>query len=704
MPDKSPHSESGLDRLGDLNVNDGVEDAGDDSNIHLFRKTAYSDLIVSSTALKLLQDDWGVVLSSAPAALGRLAQCFVLASEPLASSLVFPKNAELPRESLRANLVHCSDLGRKAFREAESKMNKLSMVIQALCEPDGTIDKIAQDVEDPDLAELDLPDQLTALRRVSDACVTDTIDIKKTVDAWKDFATRLYGACVDEDETLKRTQADLNAQVRDKRMAVGLKSTAVTEIQKQAEYYSSQITDRKGEFAKAQKALPKRGWPHFGRRSKKPSKFELSNVGINVESGGLLSSFIKAGGNANWTKRKEAEPKSSDKPGGWGEIDPGYALAYQLCPTVHRLAELLTLGPDHFNGVDWEQLAGRRGSAESSIRDILRRIHGELASVQEEHSPIVRRVRSAIMPVQVVLEALTVLVRKETSVNATIEVDVAESAKTWREEVRTAEEKLSEILGEQLELARQQVQEEERQGILLRKTALSRIELRYERLRSAQKALLEAEEKANQRREKERKEIEELEIMQQEFHKLLDSEATLGQVKQIVRECVKKLQDFCAHLDQLTTFFANMRDHIQFIDEMRVNSFILNVGKANTLGDRIHNPQTNETTRLKLEKRLADIKVEALQLKGYYLVAGVMTITYVEVSKRYIMPEIVRIDRLSLPDAAPMSKEARMHKMEEIGQLAKEARMNISHLANARRDQYAAIMYQKRGEIEEVEE
>ncbi len=101
MPDKSPHSVSGLDRLSDLNVNDGAEDAGDDdsaldSNIHLFRTAAYSDLIVSSAALTLLQDDWGVVLSSAPAALGRLGQCFVLASEPLASSLVFPENAGLP--------------------------------------------------------------------------------------------------------------------------------------------------------------------------------------------------------------------------------------------------------------------------------------------------------------------------------------------------------------------------------------------------------------------------------------------------------------------------------------------------------------------------------------------------------------------------------------------------------------------------------
>ncbi len=60
--------------------------------------------------------------------------------------------------------------------------------------------------------------------------------------------------------------------------------------------------------------------------------------------------------------------------------------------------------------------------------------------------------------------------------------------------------------------------------------ALSRMELRYERLRLAQRALLEVEEKACQRREKERKEIEELEVMQQQFRNLVADEATMVKI------------------------------------------------------------------------------------------------------------------------------------------------------------------------------
>ncbi|CAH0025620.1 unnamed protein product [Clonostachys rhizophaga] len=607
IPEESPDSEPVLDRLGDLNLNDDAGDAGDedialDSVIRLIRTPAYSDLIVSSAALTLLQDDWGVALSGAPAALGRLGQCFVLASEPLAASLVFPDNVGLPYKSLRTNLVHCSDLGRKAFRDAESGMNRLSMVVQALCEPNGSIAKIIEAVEDPILAELDLPEQVKVLKRMSDACVADTSAVKERFDAWRDFANLVYRACVEEDETLKRNQTDLDAQVKDKKMAVGLKSTAVTEIQKQAEYYNSQIADHKAEFTKAEKGIPKRVLPSFGRRTKKPSKLDLSGANVELGSSGFLSGFMKIAVNANWTKRQEAEAQSSGQSEDQeDQRDMGYNLADRLCAPVHRLAELLTLGPDELNGADWEQLAGRRGSAESSVRNISGRIHGELSRVQAEHTPIVRRVRGAIRPVEDVLVELTRMVAKERSVNAKIEVEVAESAKTWRNEVRMTEEKLSEILGEQLELAKKQVQNEKRRGEHSRKNALSRTQLRYERLRLAQRALLEVEEKANQRRERERQEIQDLEIMQQEFQKLLASEATMAQVKQIVRECVKKLQEFCAHIEQLITFFASMHQHIQLIDEMRVDHFTQTAGTTKTLGDYA-NAQTDETARLRRER------------------------------------------------------------------------------------------------------
>ncbi len=56
---------------------------------------------------------------------------------------------------------------------------------------------------------------------------------------------------------------------------------------------------------------------------------------------------------------------------------------------------------------------------------------------------------------------------------------------------------------------------------------LSRIELRYQRLRLAQKDLREVEQQVNQLRRKEQKAKIELEVLEQETQKLFESEVTM---------------------------------------------------------------------------------------------------------------------------------------------------------------------------------
>ncbi len=103
---------------------------------------------------------------------------------------------------------------------------------------------------------------------------------------------------------------------------------------------------------------------------------------------------------ANWARKEDADTKSSDKPHGQGDqLHSDYELAGRLYQTVHKLAELLTLGQGDCNGVAWEALAGR-GESRNSVRSIRNSISRELSSVEEEHSGVIRRVRSAIRPVQ----------------------------------------------------------------------------------------------------------------------------------------------------------------------------------------------------------------------------------------------------------------------------------------------------------------
>ena len=64
--------------------------------IRLVRTAAGAELLVNSAVQRaLFSGNWGSLLGAAPDALGRLGQCFVLSSDPLAASLVFPENSGL---------------------------------------------------------------------------------------------------------------------------------------------------------------------------------------------------------------------------------------------------------------------------------------------------------------------------------------------------------------------------------------------------------------------------------------------------------------------------------------------------------------------------------------------------------------------------------------------------------------------------------
>jgi hypothetical protein len=107
--------------------------------IRLVRTNAGAELYVTSVAQSALaQGNWGNLLAAAPDALGRLGQCFVIASDPIGALCVL-EGPDLRYPSLRANLVHCSNLGRGAFRDAETRLKSVSTVAHAICEPGGVV-------------------------------------------------------------------------------------------------------------------------------------------------------------------------------------------------------------------------------------------------------------------------------------------------------------------------------------------------------------------------------------------------------------------------------------------------------------------------------------------------------------------------------------------------------------------------------------
>ncbi|KAH8897995.1 hypothetical protein GQ53DRAFT_818244 [Thozetella sp. PMI_491] len=660
--------------------------------IKLVRTSAGAELFVNSVAqelLKLGQSNWGGMLGAAPDALGRLGQCFVLASDPLAASLVFPDSAGLPYKSLKANLVHCSDLGRKSFRDAESRMKKVSMVAQAVCEPDGTIDMIIEAVEDEDLAELDLPEQLAALKRVSSDCVADTKAIKEKVDAWSKFANDIHKACQDQDQTLGRNQTDLTGQIADKQLSINLKKERVKDVKAQTTHYRQILSSRQDEFNGARKSQNRGVMTDLGA---------TAGEAIISTFKALASPFSGFDFNLSWGKSDENQQHYTPDPHDpMSAQDAGYAFAGRLLDPINALADLLTRGPDETRGVDWERLAGRM-EPKFAVRYFQSHVAEIKHQFSREQSKVARTVRQVLKPTEDVAATIREIVRDERSVNVNSKELVSSSAKEWRERIMEAQSALGDIYRDGLDQAKKKELEK-------KEAQMSRAEIRYERFRVAQQSLFDAETMLNQRLEEEMKANEEFNAMQLDLQKLLTSQATMSQVKEIVGECVRHLQLFCDKIDKLTEFFTQMQIYIEDIDKNRVDPFNQTAKTTKALGD-LAKAQSSEADREKKEKvkkrKLEQLRLKALELKGHYLVAQTMANTYVEVSTKHIMPGVSKIDRLSLPDASELSREERAKRITEVGDLATRARKEVKLLANARKDQFLAAMRENRGEIEEA--
>lgn len=70
--------------------------------------------------------------------------------------------------------------------------------------------------------------------------------------------------------------------------------------------------------------------------------------------------------------------------------------------------------------------------------------------------------------------------------------------------------------------------------------------------------------------------------------------------------------------------------------------------------------------------------MDALKLKGHYIVAREVSLTYVEVSQKYIMPGVNTVDRLHVTG---LSTDPTLSKANEIGHYASKAASEIRELA-----------------------
>ena len=74
---------------------------------------------------------------------------------------------------------------------------------------------------------------------------------------------------------------------------------------------------------------------------------------------------------------------------------------------------------------------------------------------------------------------------------------------------------------------------------------------------------------------------------------------------------------------------------------------------------------------------MQDLLVDALKLRGNYLVAGELASVYVDISKKHIMPGLNAVERLGLRSG----EDSQMSPNQTIGQILKSARKAQSEIS-----------------------
>ncbi|KAK3332674.1 hypothetical protein B0T19DRAFT_398419 [Cercophora scortea] len=149
--------------------------------------------------------DWTPAVRAAPEAIVIMAVCLSAASHPDAQAIEIGNGwtgldgneIKFPSKFLNTNLQHCTDLGRAAFRTAETGMKQLQLNLEDILGPHGTIRGIARLLDRPKAARFQLRPKMDSLRDSATDCLTNANSIKVRFDKLLAFTEALYKATED---------------------------------------------------------------------------------------------------------------------------------------------------------------------------------------------------------------------------------------------------------------------------------------------------------------------------------------------------------------------------------------------------------------------------------------------------------------------------------------------------------------------------
>ncbi|EAW24615.1 uncharacterized protein NFIA_041930 [Aspergillus fischeri NRRL 181] len=670
----------------------------------------------------IFQVNWEDLLKSAPISINALGAALVASSSETATTIEFtpPKGGFkfMQFTSLRANLVDCSNRGRFAFLDAEDGMLRINNISHIIYDKVAEIIKIIGSSDPADVQKMLVP-QLRSVKKAADECHTRALQMDKKFEEWLWFAADLHSNCVQEQSSNeeRRLATEVNMSVAQRQF--DSQNNTVEEAKKISEKLGKQLDVASEAYKKASDSFPS-GWDILGQQIVGELADTLTtalgqaitaytsnlNPVARAQKGVEMFEDVVNGGK-NASKNGEAPPPPPPAPPKpksplpQYSDDPAYVQVKPAMVYLTVLNALLTSGTD--GGVNWESAIDSPNKPDKTASFTSKMLEDTLERFEQSatEDPPSQKLLGVLQTATEVANEITKEAAKLKDISKDPPKADSELVKGWQEKFHP---KYLEALrlaataktlpgvnsggaplmatteDPAVQVAKTNAKSAQAQAVL--DAAKDRLHTTQQTFLSTQKIYQEASSTLVEQENK-------LTAIQAELQRQTTLEASLTEIKSVLRQCISLIMVVKDNIMQLCRFFNAISSTIDVVVEHTVNDFI------DTSSSGASDVQMSNFTLSTLQKSM--IYKYAVILRAYFETFGDIATMWNELSEENIIPGLKMIDGLSVES----TKDEIANKVAQLSSWAQNASANIVSIASAKRKEIEGGMEERVEDIEQ---
>ncbi|EEU39662.1 uncharacterized protein NECHADRAFT_43968 [Fusarium vanettenii 77-13-4] len=669
----------------------------------------------------LFQFRWENLLMSSPVVLNCISACIIAAGSPDANVTFTP-----PRDGfkylvdfggqygLRPNLVRCTDLGRFAFIQTESSMEKINMLSRQFYE---IVDDALQILYSPQDARRMLRVQLDRLCRSSLECYEAARSIDEKLEQWLNHASELHLACI-------ATQASNHDQLSvneiglavtkasiDYREETGDEAKAVT---RNLEKSLDAATEA---YKKASDGFPT-GWDILGERIVEQLADSLTTA-LNQAIPTLasnLSPVAKATEYANMAKGIIGQSDNNNATPDNGVVTASSATSPKDAadPAYNQvgrdliywgLINAIFIGVD--GGIDWDKANGEAGKSTAFAAKMLGNSQQTFASLATSAEPS-QQYKVALETVCKITAGIVAELDKAKDFTYSAPAKDSALVKGWQKDFLSAYAKAVELnttakslpgstangVTEGVDLATQaaQIHAKTSQAQAVLESARNRLNIASAALTASKETYQKSTALLGEQQNK-------LSELNASLDRLQSSNLKMDAIKSILIHCITLAVKLKNEVTNLVRFFKAITTIIQFVAEKHFNPYIETIKViTNDGGDPGESYKLGPYTLTDLQQNSCFNSL--ITIRSYYSVFGDIASMWTQISRSSVFPGLRMVDEISSCDPSEDSSMIR-RRANQLQEWSKQATDDISRKAKERQAKTRGAMESRVAEINE---